>query len=617
MTGAGRPTEAGAQRRRHGHILPSRLRQFTIDACKLRFRKDQSMQDKWRNQTLIISIGALLILMSCISRGTLPDGASSTPAVNSPAPNSYFYYTEAEVLKNRGDTLGAIHMMQRAMESDPESIYVRRELAMLYLQIKKEDEALELLQGILKDAPGDVPTLLVLGHIYQNRKQLDQAKAVYEDILDQDPDKEDVYLLLGNLYLNDGQFEEALDVFDRLTKRFPDAYAGYFFIGKIHRERGDDQGAEKAFLKSLAIEPKLEGARYELIDIYEHRPDSPATRRQTLEQYRAILEEDPGNVRAILGMALYDHTIGNDRESRKLLQDLAQATSENDLVRNIFRLYLEPDQNNEAVYLLEQILQTRSDYGNLQYLLGMAYHNLGKDAQAMTHFQKVPPESQFYRDAVIQQAFRYSDDGQVDRAIALLKEALAHEPEQPDFLIYLASMYEEKGAYEEALGLLQRVIAADPENERAYFRLGVVYDKMGRKDDSIAAMKQVLLLKPDHANALNYLGYTYADLGIHLDEAEKLIQKALTLKPDDGYITDSLGWVYYKQGRYREALIELQKAAALVGDDPTILEHVGDAYLKLGQSDKALQYYRKSLEVRKEDKEAVLKKIRALEKGAP
>ena len=130
-------------------------------------------------------------------------------------------------------------------------------------------------------------------------------------------------------------------------------------------------------------------------------------------------------------------------------------------------------------------------------------------------------------------------------------------------------------------------------------------------------MKEVLVLQPDHANALNYLAYTYADLGIHLDEAEKLVQKALALKPEDGYITDSLGWVYYKQGRYREALTYLLKAAELVKDDPTILEHVGDAYQKLGQKEKAIEFYRQSLKFRETDRDAVIEKIKLLEQPSP
>jgi len=127
-------------------------------------------------------------------------------------------------------------------------------------------------------------------------------------------------------------------------------------------------------------------------------------------------------------------------------------------------------------------------------------------------------------------------------------------------------------------------------------------------------MRTVIRLDPKNANALNYLGYTYADLGTHLDEAEKLIKEALNYKPDDGYITDSLGWVYYKKGLYEKAVEMLERAVKLVPNDPIILEHLGDAYLKMNDRDKALEYYNRSLEHQKKDKEKIEKKIQTLSK---
>jgi Tfp pilus assembly protein PilF len=125
-------------------------------------------------------------------------------------------------------------------------------------------------------------------------------------------------------------------------------------------------------------------------------------------------------------------------------------------------------------------------------------------------------------------------------------------------------------------------------------------------------MKKVIRLEPKNADALNYLGYTYADLGRNLDEAEYLIKEALQYKPDDGYITDSLGWVYFKKGLYQKALKLLKRAVELVPDDPIILEHLGDAYLKISDKENALEYYKRSLQQKEEDKEDLEKKIRAL-----
>jgi Tfp pilus assembly protein PilF len=113
---------------------------------------------------------------------------------------------------------------------------------------------------------------------------------------------------------------------------------------------------------------------------------------------------------------------------------------------------------------------------------------------------------------------------------------------------------------------------------------------------------------------MNYIGYTYAELGIELDEAERLIREALKLMPGDGFITDSLGWVLFKKGRFTEALEQLIKALELVPDDPVILEHAGDAHLKSGHPKRALDFYRRSLEKRTkaQDREIIETKIRQL-----
>jgi tetratricopeptide (TPR) repeat protein len=166
--------------------------------------------------------------------------------------------------------------------------------------------------------------------------------------------------------------------------------------------------------------------------------------------------------------------------------------------------------------------------------------------------------------------------------------------------------------YSQAIETINKGIAISPQDSKLYFRQGVIYDKWGKKNESIKSMKAVIRLDSKDANALNYLGYTYADLGIQLDEAERLVREALKYRPDDGYITDSLGWVFYKRGDFDKALPILKKAAKLVPEDPTILEHVGDTYLKLGDQKNALKYYQKSLKEQKDDTTAIRQKIDAL-----
>jgi Flp pilus assembly protein TadD len=113
-------------------------------------------------------------------------------------------------------------------------------------------------------------------------------------------------------------------------------------------------------------------------------------------------------------------------------------------------------------------------------------------------------------------------------------------------------------------------------------------------------MKRAIELNPSNAPALNYLGYTYAEMGTRLDEAETLVQRAITIEPQDGFYIDSLGWVYYQKGNYKKAAEELERAVDLAGDDPTITEHLADAYQKLGQIKEANHLYHDALSKAKE-----------------
>jgi Tfp pilus assembly protein PilF len=117
----------------------------------------------------------------------------------------------------------------------------------------------------------------------------------------------------------------------------------------------------------------------------------------------------------------------------------------------------------------------------------------------------------------------------------------------------------------------------------------------------VETLKKVIALDPKHVDALNYLGYSYAEKGIHLEEAFSLLQRAVELRPDSGYILDSFGWVQFKMGRYAEALSYLRKAADAVGDDGTVLEHLGDASYALGLKKEALDAWERALKL--DDKE--------------
>ena len=155
------------------------------------------------------------------------------------------------------------------------------------------------------------------------------------------------------------------------------------------------------------------------------------------------------------------------------------------------------------------------------------------------------------------------------------------------------------------MALLQEMLNSSPDDEEVLYQLGVLYGIEKNTEQALVYMQRVIEQNPENAQALNYIGYTWAEQGQNLDEAERLIEQAVSLAPRDGYILDSLGWLYAQkarpllQGTRRQeglelldrALEQLTLADELTGGDPVVSEHLGDVYLMLDEQAKALHFY--------------------------
>src|SRR5207248_1882981 len=142
-----------------------------------------------------------------------------------------------------------------------------------------------------------------------------------------------------------------------------------------------------------------------------------------------------------------------------------------------------------------------------------------------------------------------------------------------------------------------------PKDENLMYTLGAAYERKGEHEKSIARMREVLELDPENANAMNHIAYTLAQMGGDFDEAEKLVGRALELKPDTGAFLDSLGWIYFHRGEYARAAETLERAVAQTPGEPTMEEHLGDAYARLAKKALAADAYRKALDGLKETPE--------------
>lgn len=149
-----------------------------------------------------------------------------------------------------------------------------------------------------------------------------------------------------------------------------------------------------------------------------------------------------------------------------------------------------------------------------------------------------------------------------------------------------------------------------------FYVRGIAYERSKQWAKSEADLKKALELYPDQPLVLNYLGYSWIDQGINLDEGMKLIQRAVGLRPDDGYIVDSLGWAHYRLGQYEDAVRELERAVELRPQDPVMNDHLGDAYWKVGRKLEAGFQWSHARDLKPEPED--LKKIEAkLKDGLP
>ena len=198
------------------------------------------------------------------------------------------------------------------------------------------------------------------------------------------------------------------------------------------------------------------------------------------------------------------------------------------------------------------------------------------------------------RAAVLDRAGRSAD------AIALLRRAIAErertsDRDLPDLYTALAESLVRAGRPADAIVALRGALASRPRDEELLYALGAAYERAGQGEVAAAQMRALLSLNPDHVEALNFLGYSYAEQGVRLEEAEKLVRRALEIKPRSGHVLDSLGWVLFRRGDHRRAVEILEQADALVGPDATILEHLGDAYRGASRLGDAAQAYRRAL----------------------
>jgi tetratricopeptide (TPR) repeat protein len=222
-------------------------------------------------------------------------------------------------------------------------------------------------------------------------------------------------------------------------------------------------------------------------------------------------------------------------------------------------------------------------------LLSLAdlYETLKKPEMAIQVYERVPASSPLHRNALIQMAANLDSLDRADEAKKHLRTLIAENPNDLEAIMALGNVLRSHKEFAECADNYTKAIDLVKNPTKSnwtlfYFR-GICYERSKQWPKAEADLKKALELYPDQPHVLNYLGYSWIDQGINLDKGMDMIKLAVSKRPDDGYIVDSLGWAYYQLGNYEEAVKQLEKAIELKPEDPTINDHLGDAYWRVGR----------------------------------
>ena len=486
--------------------------------------------------------------------------------------------------------------LNTAIKLDPSSEEAVTTLAMLYTDQGDTVHALKVLSSI-PDSARSAKLYSALGAAYEQRKDYKSAIDAYKHAVMLDRDNLDAIRGLAENLLNDGQLDAALEQYKVIADSNPEDAQSYLQVAEIYRRQSKFDLALEALKKADALAPDSAGVPYNMAVIYQ-------------------------------AQGRYD-------DAARLLMDLIKKTERASEVGTS-----QADRNNRAIFIER---------------LGMIYREQENYPAAIDTFRKMltlgdENARQGYQEIID----TYRDSKQWPQATAAAKEAVQKLPNDRDLRMVLDAQLADMGEFDQAVADIRSMLKNGPDDRDVYVRLGIIYTRAKRWSDASQSLDKAEQLStkaddkayvnflrgdfyqrqkmydqadsefrkvlsvtpptdPQAAATLNYLGYMNADRGVKLDESLSYIKQALNFDPNNGAYLDSLGWTYFKLGKYDLAEENLNKAAVHMGSDPTVQEHLGDLYQKTGRLklaaahwDRAVQEWNKTVPA-EQDNEAFAK----------
>ncbi|MGA3054335.1 MAG: tetratricopeptide repeat protein [Candidatus Korobacteraceae bacterium] len=568
-------------------------------------------------------------------------------------PNSdYLNAGLAELYAKTGRIRDAVLEAQDILKRDGNNLEARRLLGRIYLRSLGDMQAgtqsqevlklaIEQYEQIVKLDPKSVEDHLLLGRLYRLNNELLKSEGEFKTAVNIQPDSEEAVTTLAYLYNEEGDSARALQVLSAIPESARTAKL-YSALGFTYEQEKDYKKAIDAYRRSTELDhDNLDSVRGLAQNLMNDGQTDAA-----LEQYKVIADADPSDAQTYMRIAEIDRRDGKfDQALEALKKATAVVPDSLEVQYNIAVIDEAQGKYEDAIQILNQLLQKTEHDGEYSVpdknnravfleRLGTVYREANKHQQAVETFRKMLDLGdenairgyqqivETYRDnkqwqmateAAAEAAKKYPNDrglqmvsasqqadmGKSEVAIEHVKSLLKGNADDREVYIALAQMCSRVKDWPKAEENISKAIdlSSKPEDkDYAIFVQGSVYERQKKYDLAEEAFRKVLADDPKNAMTLNYLGYMLADRDTRVEEALGYIRRAVALDPQNGAYLDSLGWAYYKLGKYDLAEENLRRASERISTDPTVHQHLGELYQRTGRLKLAASNYERSLE---------------------
>jgi tetratricopeptide (TPR) repeat protein len=544
----------------------------------------------------------------------------------------------------------AVAEAQELLKRDPNDLQTRRLLGRIYLrslgdpssaaQSEMAGRAIEQYKEVYRLDPSDSESALWLARLYRLRNEHDKAEDVLRGMLKQDPENEAAVEQLTQLLLDEGKSADAVLLLESVTNRTPSP-ALLDLLGDAYTQTHDLAKAEAAYRKATELDPSelshvrglaqtllAEEKFADALTVYQKladlMPDDSDVYLRLAQIYRELHQLDhaeenllkarqyaPGSLEVMYNEAMLYEAQGRYEDAIRVLSDAVTGLKSQSAVQpsrrrslailyqQLGQLYRDTQNFQAAIYTFEELGRLGEEEDRRSRMLIMDTYRAAKD---------LPKALQAGKDALTKypadpglrtsDALLLGENGQTDEAVRILRSQLTKTEADREIYLNIAQVYERGRHYKEAEEAAQtaEAIPGQPrDNEMVWFLLGAIYERQKFYDRAEIEFKKTLDVNPRNGPVLNYYGYMLGDLGIRLDEAEALVQRALKEEPHSGAYLDSLGWIYFRENKLSEAEATLRQAVQRESHDATIRSHLAEVYAKSGRTDLAAIEWEKSL----------------------